>query len=305
MDLKQMRYFLAVAEELNFGRAAQRLHIAQPPLTRHIKAIEEELGVQLFVRSAKGTELTEAGVALLAEVPNILSLAERAQERVQQAGNGFTGRLDVGIFTSGILDAIPRLLSTFHVERPQVRIGLHPLTKMQQIEALRERRITIGFNRWLPEEDDIVVETVLQEPYLVALYDGHPLCSREFIRLKDLAGEAMILYPSLPVYGLAQHVAKAFAEENVELVVEQEVVDAVTCIGLVASRFGICVTTASTSNLRLPGVVYKPLRSRTLRHLELNCLYRKDDSSPILQSFLQIVRQFRLASQQTKRKREP
>ena len=128
-----MRYFLALAQELNFGRAAERLHMAQPPLTRQIRALEEQLGTTLFLRTPKGVELTEAGFALLEEVPNVLLLAERAQERTRQAGQGLEGRLEVGLFTSSVLDVIPRILASFHSERPQVRIVLHTMSKVQQI----------------------------------------------------------------------------------------------------------------------------------------------------------------------------
>lgn len=296
MDLKQMRYFVAVAEEQNFGRAAQRLHMAQPPLTRHIRALEDELGATLFVRTPKGAELTEAGHTLLAEVPNILALTRRAVEQTQLAGQGMLGRLDVGIFTSGVLHAIPQLLATFHQARPGVKIGLHNLSKAEQLEALRERRIAIGFNRFVPVEDDIVVETVQEEPFLVALHEDHPLCRRDTVRLRDLGNEPMILYPSAPLYGLAEEVAQAFADENVPLAVEQEVEDVVMALGLAASRFGVCITTASAGNLRLPGLVYRPLVSRRLRHIELNCLYRKGDSTPILLAFLEVVRGFRSRS---------
>ncbi|HEX7932416.1 MAG TPA: LysR family transcriptional regulator [Paraburkholderia sp.] len=296
MDLKQMRYFQAVAEERNFGRAAERLHIAQPPLTRHIQALEAQLGVTLFLRSSRGAELTEAGETLLAEVPNILALAKRAEEQTQLAGQGLIGRLDVGIFSAGILQAIPQLLATFHTERPQVKIGLHNLTKMQQLDALRERRINIGFNRLVPMADDIAVETVLEEPYLVALYEGHPLATKDAIRLGDLDGERMILYPNAPVHGLAEEIAAAFHDERITLRVEQEVEDVVTCIALVASRFGVCITTASAANLRLPGVVYKPLRSARLRHIALNCLYRRGDESPTLHGFLEVIDRFRSAT---------
>ncbi|RKP47185.1 LysR family transcriptional regulator [Pararobbsia silviterrae] len=292
MDLKQMRYFLAVAEEQNFGRAAQRLHMAQPPLTRHIHALEEELGAELFVRTSKGAELTDAGRTLLAEVPNILALTRRAAEQTQLAGRGLLGRLDVGIFTSGVLHAIPKLLATFHAQRPGIKIGLHNLSKAEQIEALRERRITIGFNRLVPPEDDIVVETVQKEPYLVALHETHPLSKREVVRLRDLDGEPMILYPNAALFGLAQEVANAFTEEKLTLVVEQEVEDVVTALGLAASGFGACITTASAANLTLPGLVYRPLHSRQLRHIELNCLYRKDDRAPVLLAFLDVVRAF-------------
>ncbi|PCE22962.1 LysR family transcriptional regulator [Paraburkholderia acidicola] len=293
MELKQMRYFLALAEELNFGRAAERLHITQPPLTRNIHALEEELGAQLFVRSSKGTELTEAGKALLAEVPNILGLSKRAAELAKLAGQGLTGRLDVGIFSSGVLNVIPRLLAEFHTQRPNIKIGLHNMSKTEQIVALRERRITIGFNRLVPDEPDIEVDWVQREPFLVALYEGHPLCSRKFITLKDMHDQPMIVYPNAPVYGLAQQVAAAFREEGYSLRIEQEVEDVVTCIALVASRFGICITTESAANLRLPGVVYKPLKSPVLKQIELNCLYRRGDSSAVLQAFLTLVKRAR------------
>jgi DNA-binding transcriptional LysR family regulator len=293
MDLKQMRYFLALAQELNFGRAAERLHIAQPPLTRHIRALEDELGTPLFVRTAKGARLTEAGRALLDEVPNILALARRAEERAQLAGKGFTGRLDVGIFSSGVLNVIPRLLASFHIERPEVKIGLHNMSKAAQIEALRERRITIGFNRLVPAEDDITTEVVRREPFLVALYEGHPLCSKKAVTLRDLDDEPMILYPNAPLPGLAQEVASAFRAEGMRLRIEQEVEDVVTCIALVSSRFGVSITTESAANLRLPSVVYRPLKCTHLRDIELVCLYRRGDTSPILHAFLAIVRGFR------------
>lgn len=294
MDIKQMRYFLALAEEGNFGRAAERLNMAQPPLTRHIQQLEAQLGTALFLRTPKGATLTAAGETLLAEVPNILALAKRAEEQTRLAGEGYVGRLDVGIFSSGILNAIPRLLAAFHTARPDVKIGLHNMSKAEQIVALRERRITIGFNRLIPDAPDIAVDWIHREPFLVALYEGHPLCSRTSLTLQDLDNERMILYPTAPMPGLAEEIAAAFRAEGVALRVEQEVEDVVTSIALVASRFGICVTTESAANLRLPGVVYRPLKSPRLRTIELNCMYRRDDTSPILAAFLDLIRTTRM-----------
>lgn len=293
MDVRQMRYFLAVAEELNFGRAAERLHMAQPPLTRQIRALEEQIGVRLFERGNRGTELTEAGKRLLQDVPNILALTQLAEEQARLAGAGLLGRLDVGIFSAGILNVVPRLLARFHTARPEVQISLHNMTKSEQITALRERRITVAFNRLVPEEEDLVVESVLREPYLVALFEGHALCSRAAISIPDLDNEPMILYPNIPLHGLAQEVAEAFRLAGARLWVEQEVEDVVTCIALVASRFGLAITTESAANLRLPGVVYKPLRDPRLRDIELSCVYRRGDTSPVLQGFLGIVRDYR------------
>lgn len=290
MDLRQMRYFLAVAEERHVGRAAERLHMAQPPLTRQIRALEDELGATLFLRTPKGMELTEAGQTLLDEVPNLLQLAQRARERTRAAGQGEIGRLDVGLFGSGVLDVIPRLLAQFHAERPDVKIVLHTMTKAEQLDALRERRISVGFNRLVPPEPDLVIETVLRERMRVALPAGHRLCANESVRIPDLAGEPMILYPNLPLPGLAQQVMGAFAGEDTPLRIEQEVEDVLTAIALVAGGFGLCVTTASSESLRLPGVVYRPLDCAGLRDIELSCIHRRGDPSPVLAAFLAVVR---------------
>ncbi|MDO9029972.1 MAG: LysR substrate-binding domain-containing protein [Hydrogenophaga sp.] len=302
MDLKDMRYFQAVAEERNFSRAAERLHMAQPPLSRQIKALEDEMGAPLFVRTAKGVDLTEAGQTLLDEVPNLLLLAQRAKDRTRRAGQGLTGQLEVGLFGSGVLDVIPRMLARFHAERPEVRIVLHNMTKSEQLQALRERRISVGFNRLVPPEEDIVVETVLREPLVVAVHESHPLAQRQRIRITDMAGESLILYPNvLPLPGLAQEVMEAFRQEGAEVKVEQEVEDVLTAVALVASGFGLAVTTRSASSLRLPGVAFRPLSSRYLRDLELSCLYRRGDPSPVLAAFLKVVHDYaRLEKQKVK-----
>ena len=292
MDLKQMRYFLAVAEERNFTRAAERLHMAQPPLTRQIQALEEDIGATLFVRTARGVVLTEAGEALLAEVPNLLALAQRAKEQAVLASEGQSGRLDVGIFGSGVLDVIPRLLARFHAERPEVRIVLHNLTKHEQLQALRERRISVGFNRLSPAEDDLVVEPVLRESMTVALPSNHVLAKKSEVTIADLSDYPMILYPRLPIAGLAQQVIQAFNREKSVLRVEQDVEDILTAIALVAGGFGACITVASTTSLKLPGVVYRPLVSKHLREIELSCLYRKTDLSPVLAAFVAVVRDY-------------
>ena len=292
MDLRDMRYFLAVAEEGHMGRAANRLHLSQPPLTRHIQALEEKLGVPLFLRTPKGMALTEAGLTLLQEVPNLLELAQQAAERTRLAGQGWIGRLDVGLFGSGVLDVIPRILAQFHQARPDVKIVLHNLTKDAQLQALRERRITVGFNRLVPAAPDISTMTVLRESLMVALPAVHPLLVLPSLRIRDLANVPLILYPNVPMRGLAQEVSDAFHAEGVPLRVEQEVEDVLTAVALVSAGFGMAVTTQSASNLRLPGVAFRPLHSSQLKELELSCLYRTDDRSRALQAFLEVVRSF-------------
>ncbi len=271
--------------------------MAQPPLTRQIHGLEEELGTTLFVRTPRGVELTGAGEVMLQEVPNILAMVKAAREKTQYAGKGYLGRLDVGIFGSGILRVIPHLLAQFHRERPLVRIALYNMTKSQQIQALRERRITIGFNRLVPNEPDIAVEVVDRELLYVGLYEGHPLCAKDRITIGDLEDQPMILYPSSPLRGLALEVISAFRNDGVRLVIGQEVEDVLTCIALVSGRFGLTITTASATSLCLPGVVYRPLDSQWLRDVELSVLYRQNDQSPILQAFLDVMRKSLLAAE--------
>lgn len=287
-----MRLFLATATEGSLTRAAERLHMAQPPLTRQIRQIEEELGVTLFVRTPRGMELTEAGAALAEEVPHVLALAQRAEERALRAGTGDLGHLDVGVFGSGMLSAVPTLLARFHQARPEVRMRVHSLTKAEQAEALRARRIHIGFHRLPREEDDLCALSLGEEPMYVGMPSGHALASRQEVHVQDLADEPMILYPNLPMPGLAQEVMSAFRQEGVSLRVEHEVGDVVSAIAMVAAGLGLCVTTESTSRMSLPGVTYRRFHSKHLMSIGLSCVYRRGDRSPVLAAFLAVVQAF-------------
>ncbi len=155
MEIRQLKYFVAVANELSIARAAVQLNISQPPLTRQIQQLEEDLGAQLFVRSVKGVELTEAGRTLLADAKSVLALVDLAAERAKRASQGLIGRLDIGTFGAGVYDIVPRILRRFRSLYPEVKIVLHAMNKDQQIEALRQRRISIGFNRLVPKHPDI------------------------------------------------------------------------------------------------------------------------------------------------------
>lgn len=292
MDFRHIKYFIAVAQELNFGRAAVALNISQPPLTRQIQQLEEEIGVQLFVRTPKGVELTQAGELFLQEAVNIRSLVEQATERTQRAGQGKLGRIDVGIFGSGILDAIPKLLLRFRSAYPDVNLVLHTMNKGEQVEALRQRRITIGFNRMLEPFPDIVTELVKTEALLVAVNELHPLAQEEAILVRELERHPFIVYPSGPRPSFIDRVMELCRREGFLPKVSQEVGDTVTGVALVASGFGICLVPESATTLKLPGVVYVPLKNAPHATVDLSCVYRRDDQSPILKAFLEVVRSF-------------
>jgi DNA-binding transcriptional LysR family regulator len=290
MDLRSLNYFIAVAQEQNIGRAAVRLNISQPPLTRQIHQLEEELGTQLFIRTPKGVELTQAGELLFQEARNIRALVEQATERTQRAGQGKLGRIDVGIFGSGILDAVPSLLLNFRTAHPDVNIVLHTLSKGEQIEALRQRRITVGFNRMLGPQADIQVELVKTEVLLVAVNEQHPLARQAAISFHDLEDQPLVLFPSSTRPNFIDKVVDLCREAGFVPKVAQEVGDAVTGIALVASGFGLCLVPESVTCLKLPGVIYLPLKDAPHAFIDLSCIYRRDDQSPILAAFLKVLR---------------
>lgn len=294
MDLRHLRYFVAVAEEENIGRAAARLHISQPPLTRQIQQLEEELGVTLFTRTPRGMELTQAGELFLEEARNIRALVEQATERTQRAGQGKLGRLDVGIFGSAILDAIPKLLLAFRNRYPDVKVVLHTMTKAEQIEALRQRRISVGFNRMLAPLADLEIKQVTTEALLLAVPAEHPLAAQPVIRFAELQDHPMVLFPTGARPSFIDKVIGLCADSGFQPQISQEVGDAVTGVALVAGGFGVCLVPDSATTLQFPGVVYRQLADTPPNFfVDLSCIYRKDDQSPILAAFLDTAERYR------------
>lgn len=291
MELRHLRYFVCVAEEQNIGRAALRLHISQPPLTRQIQALEEQLGAQLFRRTTRGVELTDAGRVLYDDARNILSMADRAAERAHKASQGLLGRVDLSIFGSGIFCAIPQLLRRFREAYPEVNIVLHNMTKEEQLDALRHRRITLAFNRLVRPADGLVCETLLTEPLYVVLPSGHRLAARTAVMLTELAGEPLVMFPTGSRPSFIDRVTDMCREAGFNPTVAQEVSDVVHGVALVATGFGACIVPHSATALAMPGLVYRPLHSPAHPRVDLCCIYRDDDNSEILQALLGSMRQ--------------
>lgn len=296
MEFRHLRYFMALADEGSFGRAAKRLHVSQPPLTRQIRQLEDEFGTRLFERTSKGVELTQTGRLFRDDAAKILALALQTAERTRKAGRGQLGRLDVGIFGSAVLNVIPRLILEFRRRYPDVEVHLHTMTRPEQIVALQERRLTVGFLRVFPDAPDMAVETVLRERLTVAINRDNDLSRHREIAVRAFADQSLILFPSSPRPSLGDHIVALCHAEGFQPRVTQEVQDVVTSIALVSCGFGICVAPECAARLRLPHVVYRPLKGSE-RIIELGCAYRPDDRSPILKSFLDVVRQFRSANE--------
>ena len=293
MDLRSLRYFIAVAEERNIIKAAARLHISQPPLTRQIKHLEEELRATLFIRTPRGVELTDAGETLLVEARNLIALAELAAERTYKAGQGLLGRIDVGLFGSAVFGVIPKILLAFRQTYPNVTMILHNLNKVQQIEALRQRRLTVGFNRLIEPSKDIQSEQIIAEALFVAINKANLLAKKKQIPWTELAHHPLVLFPSEARPNFIDRVLELCRQDGFLPKVVQEVGDAVNGVALVASGFGLCIVPDSATNMRIPGVVYRPLLRNPMPQVDLSCLYRSDDESPILREFLAIARTFK------------
>jgi LysR family transcriptional regulator, benzoate and cis,cis-muconate-responsive activator of ben and cat genes len=290
MELRHLRYFVCVAEEKNIGRAALRLFISQPPLTRQIQQLEDQLGVELFKRTNRGVELTDAGRVLYDDARAILSMSERAAEKASKAAQGQLGRLDVGIFGSGIFGAIPQLMRAFREAHPDVSIFLHNMVKDEQIDALRHHRINIAFNRLMRPIEGLTSETLLTEPLYVAVPSNNPLAERNLIAMQELEHVPLVMYPTGARPSFIDQVHAMCRSCNFTPLVAQEVSDVVHAVGLVATGFAATIVAQSATAMQMPGLVYRPLHHPTQAQVDLCCIYRSDDESAILQELLVSMR---------------
>jgi len=290
MELRHLRYFVAVAEELHFGRAAQKLGMAQPPLSQQIRRLEQELGVLLLQRTKRRVQLTEAGRAFLEEARKTLSQAERAVEAAQRAGRGEVGRLTIGFLGAATYSLLPSILIAFRHRYPDVEVELHELKTSELIQALRERRIQVGFVR-LPVEDELlVVEPITREELLVALPVRHPLASRAHIGFGDLAQEAFLMPPRQLAPSFHEQVLDLSRQAGFTPKLGAEAIQLQTIINLVAAGMGVTLVPESVQILAGRGVVFKKL-PHPPPMVEIAVAWRRDTHSEILSAFLNVVRE--------------
>lgn len=290
MDIRRLNYFIVAAEERNIGRAAERLHITQPPLTRNIQSLEEELGVQLFKRTSSGVELTQAGGALLRHAYNISSHVELATEEIRRVASGYEGRIDIGIFGSAMLNDVPRILSTFSRARPKVNVVLHNAPKLRQLEALRQGRIMVAFDRYFPETPEVQSELVAEEPLWVALNQRNPLTRKPSVTLADLEAEPLIGEQDQSIFFASRML---FRLHNFNPLIVHKAADMISAVVMVSGGFGSALVPESALNLKLPDVVFRPLAKEIVSMVALHCVYRKDEQSPLLAGLLACVEDYR------------
>lgn len=292
MELRHLRYFVAVAEELHFRRAAARLHISQPPLSQQIRQLETELGVQLLERSRRRVELTAAGEAFYARAREILDAVEDAARLARRVERGEIGRLSVGFVGSAVYSVLPEVLHAFREQRGDVDLRLRELTTSAQLDALESGRIDVGFLRpQTPERAEIAVETVMREEIVVALPESHRLAAKDRLALSELAGEPLVLLTRTGSPGVRDVLEAATARFGGEGQLVQEAAEVQTVIGLVAGGVGFSLVPDSVRSLTRRGVVYREIADAP--SIELALAWRAGDRSPVLAAFREVVREHR------------
>jgi DNA-binding transcriptional LysR family regulator len=259
-DLRLFRYAVAVAEERGFGRAAQRLRIAQPPLSQQIRRLEGALGIVLFERGAGGAVPTPAGKVFVERARVALREAEGAVEAARRAVRGEIGTLTLGLAGGTMFSFLPVLLRDFRAAFPSIALDLRNLTPDEQMTLLASGGIDLGFTRRAPAQPGIALELAHAEPFMAALPARHLLTRRRSLVLADLAQEPFVLFPRAQGSGFHAEVAGLCLAANFAPHVVQEIAPMHAVIGLVGAGLGVSVVPASVRALKLAGVVFRPLR---------------------------------------------
>ena len=287
MELRHLRYYVAVAEELHFGRAAKRLGIAQPPLSQQIRRLEQELGCELFDRGGRrGVRLTAAGEALLPDARRLLEDSSAFGDAARRAARGQFGVLTIGFAASAILSPLRAAIRAFRSTHPGVELRLRELSTEAQSEALERRSIDVAVMREPAPLPGIESETLLREPFLLALPGHHPLAGAESVALAAVCDEPFVLFPREVSRNLYDRVRSLFDEAGVAPVVVQEALEWQTIMGLVDAGLGISVVPASFRDLRIGRVAYVPLAGSTVT-TEIVLCHRSSPPSRLVGEFLQ------------------
>jgi DNA-binding transcriptional LysR family regulator len=290
VELRHLHSFLAVAEELHFGRAAARLHISQPPLSQRIRRLEDELGARLFRRTKRRVELTPAGQAFLTEARQTLAQAERTVRAAQRAARGEVGELGVGYVPFATYGPPPDVVRVSRKRFPGVDLRLQNLRSVQQRQALIDRKIDVGFVRPQVTDPRVSYEAIWREAVIVALPDGHPLTRRTIVNVSDLAAEPFVVVAPEEPASFYDPVLTLCRKAGFTARVAHRVPDVQAAIALVAAGLGIGPVPAAVQGFKRKGVVYRPLRPLTLR-TEMGLAWRRDDDSPIVEQFRQVARE--------------
>lgn len=293
MELRHLRYFIAVAEELHFGRAALVLGISQPPLSQQIQALEQELGARLFERTNRRVELSQAGRLFLDEARLVLAQVDKAADVARRAQLGELGELKIGFTTSApFTSSIPQAIFAFRQRFPAVHLSLQEMNSKEVAAGLEEESIHVGIMRPLALPDSLVVVELLREPLVAIINADHPLAqgSDQGIQLAQLALEPFVFFPRTYGSGLYAQLFDLARAAGFSPLITQEAGEVMTIIGLVAAGLGVTVLPASYRRMRIEGVVYRTLLDPDATSA-VWLVQRKDQQSPMARAFVELVTQ--------------
>ncbi|MBD3887431.1 LysR family transcriptional regulator [Phormidium tenue FACHB-886] len=295
MELHDLRYFVAVAEDLHFGRAAERLHMTQPALSRQIQALEAELDVQLFQRTKRSVQLTIAGQTFFEEARQILRRTEQAIQTTKRVARGEVGQLRLSFTASALRSVIPEIVRVFRARYPDVQLTMSERCTHEQVAAFHNHQVDVGFLYLPVDEKLLMLQPIVEEVWIVALPKGHHLANQKHLTLSTLTNEAFILHP--------RHEGTAFYDQIIRLCeqagfypnVVQEVETSQTRVGLVAAGMGITFVPEHLQHVADVDVIYRRLKGAAPK-LELAIAHRRDNFSPIVQQFLHVVEELKQKS---------
>jgi DNA-binding transcriptional LysR family regulator len=293
-EFSQIRCFVAVAEELHFGRAAARLHMTQPPLSRQIQLLEHQIGAQLLERSSRSVRLTRAGRAFLPEARTILRMAESASLAARRVSQGESGSIAIGFTASSGYRFLPDLMIMCRTHLPNVELMLKELVTMEQVDALASGRLDLALLRPHAATADFEMRCVAREPLVVALPENHPLATGRLPRLTDFDHSPVVMYSPVEARYFHDLVARTFSRVGVHPEYTQYVSQIHSILALVRAGFGAALVPEAAGSLRFEGVVIRPVQKmRPARPVELFMAWRRGNDNPALASLLEKYREHR------------
>jgi DNA-binding transcriptional LysR family regulator len=297
VNIRQLTYFLAVAQELNFTRAAERVGIAQPPLSQQIIALEQELGTDLFTRHNRRVQLTIAGEILVEHAHRVINAANAAIDAVRLVERGARSSIVVGAVYSAIYSSLPDTLRIFAALAPRTEVSLQEMTVAQQVTGLKEGQIEVGLLRGPVFDRDLTTEVLYREHLVIAAPEGGPLKAGEPVSLKDLADTPVIITGRSNHRGYGDRVMDVFDTYDVQPTVAHEVSDMHTAVCLVAAGLGVSIVPAIMQTMRTRGVIYCPIAEKT-PGVSFSLAWRKGSESPLIDLFFDAARQSAAALQE-------
>jgi DNA-binding transcriptional LysR family regulator len=289
-EMRLLRYFVTVAEERHFGRAAERLHIAQPPLSQQIQKLERQLGVDLIDRSRRPIELTDAGNALFDEARLALTHGERAFAAARRAATGHLGHLHIGALQAAVDGVLSYVMRAHRREYPDVKLELNELGTADQVARLVDHRLDVGFLRGPVDERSLTIQTLIEDPLAAVVCEDNALAKRARIAPSLLGDQPIILWTRAAATTTYADVVELFRQHDIEPPIVDEVSRIQTILALVASGAGIAVLPTSFINLSRKGVRFIPLHG-PLPYRPLALAWRSSNQSPSLRCFLDVAMQ--------------